>query len=81
MEMHKIGHVTHYFDDIHTATVELTQPVSLGDTIWFGEQPTGFSQTVESLQIDDDQVETAESGAVVAIHVDEPVEVATPVFK
>lgn len=81
MEMHKIGHVTHYFDDINTATVELTEPVSLGETLWFGEQPAGFAQIVESLQIDDDQVTTAETGAVVAIHLDHPVEIDTPVFK
>lgn len=81
MEMTEIGQVTHYFDDIHVATVELSEAVSLGDQLWFGNQEDGFEQVIEMLQIDDDNVETAEAGAVAGIHVHQPVEIGTSVYK
>lgn len=80
MDMSQIGTVTHYFDDIGVATIELSQPLALGEKVWFGNQLDGFEQTVESLQIGTESVETAEAGAVVGVEVHKSVEVGTAVY-
>lgn len=70
----KIGKVTHYYDKIGVAIVELTGPLKLGDSITFkkgGEEV--HSQTVESMQIEKEGVDKAKKGDVVGMKVDEPI--------
>lgn len=78
----KIGRVTHYYDKIGVAVVELTATIANGDKIKFvrgGEDV--FEQEVGSMQIEHEKVETAKKGNVVGLKVDNPVKEGAEVFK
>jgi putative protease len=70
----KIGKVTHYYDKIGVAVVELDGGLSKGDKIKFvrgGEDM--FEQEVESMQIEHDKIDSAKKGDVVGLKVDQEV--------
>jgi putative protease len=78
----KIGKVTHYYDKIKVAIVELDGKLSVGDKIKFargGEEM--FEQAVDSIQIEHEQKETADKGEVVGLQVDQEVKEGAEVFK
>lgn len=78
----KIGQVTHYYDKIGVAVVELTGELAVGDTIKFtrgGEEL--FSQKVESMQMEHENIETATKGQAVGLKVNQGVKDSAEVFK
>ncbi|KKL79503.1 hypothetical protein LCGC14_2014180 [marine sediment metagenome] len=80
--MKQIGKVTHYFDKISVAVIELSGVLKAGDTISFqrgGEEL--FQQEINSMQIDHEAVKKAKKGDDVAIKVDEKVREGVEVFK
>ncbi|MCL4397977.1 hypothetical protein M1403_03035 [Patescibacteria group bacterium] len=69
-----VGTVSHYFDHIGVAVLDLTGQIALGDSIDIvGKTGPKFSQTVTSMQVDHQPVKTAKKGDEVAIKVDMPV--------
>lgn len=67
-----IGAVTHYFGEPGVAALTLTDgPLSTGDTIHVKGATSDFTQTVDSLQIDNESVESAAIGDQVGIKVTE----------
>ncbi len=64
-----IGKVTHFYSKLMVATLELTQPLRLGDEIHIKGHTTDFRQKVESMQIEHQPVEVARPGDNVAIKV------------
>lgn len=69
-----IGRVTHYFSNIEVAVVDLTSPLSVGDTIRVvGGEATDFEQEVSSMQIDHKEVKSAKKGDSVGMKVKEKV--------
>jgi translation elongation factor EF-1alpha len=80
--MFKIGKVTHYYDKLSVAIVELTGELSVGDKIKFvrgGEDM--FEQNVDSIQIEHEKKESAKKGEVVGIKVEKEVKEGAEVFK
>jgi putative protease len=78
----KIGKVTHYYDKIGVAVVELDGGLSKGDKIKFargGEDM--FEQEVESMQIEHDKIDSAKKGDVVGLKVDQEVKEGAEVYK
>lgn len=78
----KIGKVTHYYDKIGVAIVELDADLGVGDKIKFvrgGEDL--FEQVVNSIQIEHEQVEKASKGQVIGLKVDQEVKEGAEVFK
>jgi putative protease len=78
----KIGKVTHYYDKIGVAVVELDGGLSKGDKIKFvrgGEDM--FEQEVESMQIEHDEIDSAKKGDVVGLKVDQEVKEDAEVYK
>jgi len=69
MSDNPIGKVTHYFDHIGVAVLELTAAVRVGDTIHFLGHSTDFTQKVDSLQIEHKNVLEAKPGQDVALKV------------
>jgi len=68
-----IGHVTHYFDHINVAVISLTGgDLNIGDQIHVTGKDD-FSQTIDSMQVDHQAVESAPKGSEVAIKVSQPV--------
>lgn len=78
----KVGKVTHYYDKIGVAIVELGGSLSVGDKIKFsrgGEDV--FEQTVDSIQIEHEQKESAAKGEVVGLKVETEVKEGAEVYK
>ena len=77
----RIGKVTHYFDRINVAVLELTDALSVGDTVHFLGTLTDFKQKVESLQIEHQAVEKVGPGQEVAMKVIQPAHPHSAIFK
>ena len=77
-----VGKVTHYFDKIGVAVVEITEgSLSVGDQIEISGRGEEFTQTVESMQVEHQNVETANKGETVGLKVEQPVKEGDQVFK
>jgi hypothetical protein len=70
-----LGKVTHYFDKLGVAVVQLNKGVSLkkGDRLHFKGNNTDFTQVVNSLQLDHQDVETVKTGDDFGLKVDQEV--------
>lgn len=80
--MFKVGKVTHYYDKIGVAIVELAGQLSVGDKIKFvrgGEDV--YEQTVDSIQIEHEKKESAKKGEVVGLKTEKEVKEGAEVFK
>ena len=76
-----IGKVTHYFDHISVAVLQLTDTIRVGDTIHFHGHSTDFTQTVDSLQLEHQAVSEGKPGQDVALKVAQKVHPNDAVFK
>lgn len=80
--MFKIGKVSHFYDKIGVAIVDLDAPLAVGDKIKFvrgGEDL--FEQNVDSIQIEHNKVESAKKGDVVGLKTSENVKDGADVYK
>lgn len=68
-----IGKVTHYYDHLGVAVVDLTQPLHQGDKVHFHGPSTDFDQTVASMQLDHESIDEAKPGQEFGLKVDQPV--------
>ena len=80
--MFKVGKVTHYYDKLNVAIVDLDGTLSVGDNIKFvrGEEDL-FGQKVESIQIEHEKKDTAAKGDVIGLKTNEAVKEGTEVYK
>ena len=76
----KIGKITHYFSKIGVAVVELEDIVKVGDKIRIKGATTDFTQTVDSMQIEHEQVEEASAGQSIGLKVADKVREGDEVF-
>ena len=66
----EIGKVTHYFSKIGVAAIEITNDsLSVGDTIRVKGHTTDFTETVDSIQLDNQSVPKAVTGQAIGIKV------------
>jgi len=77
----EVGKVTHFFSKISVAVVELMAPLSVGDRIRIQGPTTDFEQTVQSMQIEHENVKTAKKGQSVGLKVDERVRENDTLYK
>lgn len=78
----KIGRVTHYYDKIGVAVLELISELKVGDKIKFvrgGEDL--FEQEVTSIQKEHETVERARKGDDIGLKVSQEVKDGAEVFK
>jgi len=78
----KIGKVTHYYDKIGVAVVELSADLGVGDRIKFvrgGEDL--FEQGVESIQIEHEKKDSASKGETVGLKAVKEVKEGAEVYK
>jgi translation elongation factor EF-1alpha len=74
MEEIAIGRIVKFFSKIGVAAIRMTSgELKVGDTIKVKGHTTDFEQIVESIQVEHQNVETAEAGEDVGIKVKEPV--------
>ncbi|KKW10494.1 MAG: hypothetical protein UY49_C0021G0008 [Microgenomates group bacterium GW2011_GWC1_49_7] len=70
----QIGKVTHYYDKIGVAVVEVVnQPLKVGDVVKVSGHDSEFTQTVSSLQIEHQQVKELGVGESGGMKTDKPV--------
>jgi putative protease len=78
----KIGVITHYFGKINVAAIQLTDgELRVGDTIHIRGHTSDFTQTVDSMQLEHDKVESAKVGEGIGIKVIEHAREHDEVFK
>ena len=77
----KVGKITHYFNKIGVAVVELTDPLAVGDQIKISGRGNEFLMTVASMQIEHEQIKEAKKGDTVGLKVDQPVKESDEVYK
>jgi putative protease len=76
-----LGRITHYYSHLSVGIIELTAgELKVGDTIHIKGNHTDFNQTVDSIQIEHQNVTRAEKGKVVGIKVKEKVREHDQVF-
>ena len=76
----QIGKVTHYFNKIGVAVVELEVGLKVGDGIVISGRGQEFEQAVDSMQVEHDQVTKAKKGDAVGLKVDQDVKEGDAVF-
>lgn len=76
-----VGKVTHYYDKIGVAVVELSASLSSGDKIKIAGHENEFTQEVSSMQIEHKVVAKAGKGDVVGMKVDQKVKEGDVVSK
>ena len=82
MSEKEIGVVTHYFGKIDVGAVKITDDrISVGDTVHVKGHTADFTMTVDSIQVEHEQVQTAKANDVVGIRVPEKVHEHDKVFK
>ena len=78
----KIGTVSHYFDHIGVAIIEVETPFAVGDTIKFVRRGEDlFQQQITSIQEEHQQLERTKKGQSVGVKVDKKVHEGVDVFR
>jgi putative protease len=80
-ELQEVGKITHFFSKISVAVVELTAALSVGDKIRVQGPTTDFEQIVQSMQIEHENVKTADKGQSIGLKMDERVREKDTVYK
>ncbi|PIV00529.1 hypothetical protein COS54_02950 [Candidatus Shapirobacteria bacterium CG03_land_8_20_14_0_80_39_12] len=78
----KVGKVTHYFNKIGVAVVELVGTLTVGDSIKIvrhsGEE---FTMPVSSMQMEHEQIKEGKKGQTIGLKVDTEVKEGDEIFK
>lgn len=70
MDYKIVGKISHYFDKILVAVLEVSdEGIKVGDEIRIGEFGEGVEQVVESMQVNHQQIEVAKKDTEVALKV------------
>lgn len=70
----RVGIITHYFGKIGVAVMKIeSDSVKIGDTIHIKGKHTDFTQTVDSMQVEHESVDTAKTGDEVGLKVTDQV--------
>lgn len=80
----KVGSVSHYYNHLGVAIIEVESPFTVGDILKFvrrGSNEELFQQKVESIQEEHVNLEKAEKGKSVGVKVDQLVHAGVDVFK
>jgi putative protease len=81
MEEKKVGEVIKFFGKISVAAIRLTDSLQVGDTIHIQGHTTDCTQTVGSMQIENQNVDKADPGADIGIKVEDRVREHDVVYK
>lgn len=78
----KVGKVTHYYDKIGVAIIELDAALAVGEKIKFvrgGEDL--FEQEVTSMQVEHKQIDSAKKGDVIGLKAENEIKEDAEVYK
>ena len=77
----RVGKVTHYYNRISVAVLELTGELKVGDWIHIHGKITDFNQRVASMEIEHQKIQSAGPGVELALKVIEIVREGDGVYK
>jgi len=80
MSEKQIGRITHYFDNLGVAVLNLEGKLKVGDKIRIQGGEVEFEQVIESMQIDREPIDKAKKGDDVGMKVKERVRRAIGFF-
>jgi hypothetical protein len=63
----EVGSISHFFNKINVAVVDLNSPLAVGDHIMVKGPTTDFEQTVDSMQIDRKPITQAQTGQSIGL--------------
>ncbi len=81
MEKKRIGRVTHFFDKICVAVIEIEKELKIGDSISIEGSTTQIQQKVDSMQIENQKISIAKKGQAVGMKVKERTRINDIVYK
>ena len=81
VEKIRIGKITHFYGKISVAVVELEDTLNVGDKVSIEGAVTNLTQTVDSMQIEHEDVDTAKRGQSIGLKVNERVRENDVVYK
>lgn len=64
-----VGRITHFYNKIGVAAVEMNDTLMVGNTIHIKGHTTDFEQTVETLQVEHQEIPKAGKGQVIGLKV------------
>ncbi len=76
-----IGEVTNYFKQVKAAAIKLTAPLKIGDKIRIRGSTSDFVMTVDSMQVDREEITTAKKGDEIGLLVPEDLHKGAKVYK
>lgn len=77
----QVGKIIHYYDKIGVAVVRLEGTLRVGDPIHVKGGASDFEQTVESMQLEHENVESGKKGQEVAVKLNEKAKEGDVVYK
>ena len=81
-EEEEIGKVTHFFSKAGVAGIEITSGgLKSGDTIHIKGHTSDFTQTIDSMQVDNEPVDAATAGDLIGIKAKEKAREHDKVYK
>jgi putative protease len=66
----KVGRITHFYSKPSVAVVELTAPLTKGDKIVIRGSTTNIEQTAESMEVEHQQIASAQAGQSIGMKVE-----------
>lgn len=81
MEEKQIGKITHFFSKINVGVIELSDGLKVGETIKIVGGDREFTQTVDSMQIEHENVQEVKAGESVGLKINEVVKPGDRVYK
>ena len=80
-EKKKVGVVSHFYNKISVAIIDLEDTLTQGDTIEIAGPTTNMQMKADSIQIEHENVPVAKKGQSVGLKVPEPVREKDIVYK
>ncbi|MDH5443381.1 MAG: translation elongation factor-like protein [Hadesarchaea archaeon] len=81
VEKKLVGKISHYFTKIGVGVVELSDELKVGDRISIEGATTNVQQTVDSMQIEHENVQSASSGQSIGLKIVERTREGDLVYK
>mgnify|MGYP001249569300 CR=1 FL=1 len=75
-----VGEITHVFDKIGVAIIYLENDLKIGDTVRVLGKNVDFTQTIDSMQVDRQNIDSAKTGATIGIKMEGRVNEGDKIF-
>jgi len=76
----QVGTISHYYDQIGVAVLDLNETLKVGDKIKIVKEEEEFEQEISSMQVEHKEVQTAKKGDSVGLKVDKEVKRKSKVY-